>query len=382
MKLGFAVLALVGCLTCASIVTAQQEAPLPVKLSSEKVALGKLLFNDTRLSEPAGQSCARCHSPANAFADPGGAIVSAGANGKFGNRNSPSVTYAMFTPAFGFREYAGKWAGGQFWDGRVDTLAEQALKPFLNPLEMNNTEQQLLNKIRKGGYETAIKQLYGEAVWQSDAELLKAVSDALQAFQSSDEIPRFTSKWDYFKAEKVELTEQERFGNFIFADKGKCMNCHATFNPDGPNVFTDFTYHNIGTPRNLQSPFLHVDREVNPAGTAYVDEGLAFNPKVPADQRASVRGKFRTPSLRNVALTAPYMHNGVFKTLREVVEFYNTRDVSDQWGEPEVRENVDTRDSGNLKLTEEEIDAVVAFLHTLTDGFQLPEEDTQLKVNQ
>lgn len=347
-------------------------APTPT-LDSAKVSVGKKIFNDATLSEPAGQSCATCHSPERAFADPSGAVISPGAAAKFGNRNSPSLIYATYTPAFGFVEYSQKWAGGQFWDGRANTLQEQAEGPLFNPLEMNNTRAGLVKKLALSDYKQALEHAYGEKIWQDNERVIAAATDALAQFQSSDTLaPRFTSKFDVWMEHDIDLTDQERKGMFVFQDKGKCMNCHPVFGSKGPILFTDFTYHNIGVPRNPASPFLAMDASVNPAGKAYVDEGAVLNPDLPKEAIEAVRGKFRTPPLRNVALTAPYMHNGVFKTLREVVEFYNTRDVSERWGAPEVAANMDTRDTGNLKLTEEEIDAVVAFMEMMSDGYKRP----------
>lgn len=347
-------------------------APTPT-LDPAKVAIGEKIFNDAALSEPAGQSCATCHSPERAFADPAGAVISPGAATKFGNRNSPSLIYATYTPAFGFIEYSQKWAGGQFWDGRANTLQEQAEGPLFNPLEMNNSRTGLVKKLARSDYKPALEKAYGKNIWQDNERVIAAATDALAQFQSSDMLaPRFTSKFDVWMEHDIDLTDQERKGMFVFQDKGKCMNCHPVFGSEGPILFTDFTYHNIGVPRNPASPFLAMDASVNPAGKTYVDEGIVLNPNLPKEAIEKVRGKFRTPPLRNVALTAPYMHNGVFKTLREVVEFYNTRDVSERWGAPEVAANMDTRDTGNLKLTEEEIDAVVAFMEMMSDGYKWP----------
>lgn len=352
-------------------------------LDPARVAIGKKVFHDENLSEPKGQSCATCHSPEHAYADPAGAVISPGAAAKFGNRNAPSVIYSMYAPPFGFIEYNQKWAGGQFWDGRVDTLQEQAEGPFFHPLEMNNSREGLAQKLSQSEYKQALSAAYGNEIWQDDNRVIAAAADALAQFQSSDVLaPRLTSKFDAWRDEKVEITEQERRGMFVFQDKGMCLNCHPVFGSDGPILFTDFTYHNIGVPRNPASPFLAMDKNINPAGTDFIDEGMVLNPRVPKEKIDTLRGKFRTPSLRNVALTAPYMHNGVFKTLREVVEFYNTRDVSDRWGPPEVADNMDTRDVGNLKLSEEDIDALVAFMKILTDGYEVPANVAQSETNE
>lgn len=361
-------------------IQAKNTEALKPALDPSKVAIGKKIFHDENLSQPQGQSCATCHSPEHAYADPAGAVISPGAAAKFGNRNAPSVIYSMFTPPFGFIEYKQKWAGGQFWDGRVDTLQEQAEGPFFHPLEMNNSREGLAQKLGQSEYKQELSAAYGSEIWQDNNRIIAAATDALAQFQSSDALaPRLTSKFDAWHNKKVEITEQERRGMFVFQDKGMCMNCHPVFGSDGPILFTDFTYHNIGVPSNPASPFLAMDKSINPAGKGFIDEGISLNPRIPKEKIDSLRGKFRTPSLRNVALTAPYMHNGVFKSLREVVEFYNTRDVSERWGPPEVAANMDTRDVGNLKLSEEDIDALVAFMKILTDGYQVPANVAELE---
>lgn len=340
--------------------------------SSEKIHLGKALFNDASLSLPAGQSCASCHAPNTAFADPASLVNSVGANGRFGPRNTPSILYANAIPPFAYSEEKQAWLGGQFWDGRVDTLAEQAVGPLLDPAEMNATAEHILSRLKQPAYASTVIDLYGETALTSADAALNAAGDALQAFQQSTEFaPRYTSKYDAWQAGKVELTPLESRGNFVFQDSGMCLNCHRAFNPDGPVMFTDWTFHNLGVPSNPAAPFI----KALGADSKYIDEGLFAHPRLTDEERALAKGKFRTPSLRNIALTAPYMHNGVFKTLREVVEFYNSRDVSDRWGPPEIKENMNTEDMGNLKLPERDIEALVAFMKTLTDGYVVPEKE-------
>lgn len=271
-------------------------------LDPAKVRVGERIFHDATLSDPAGQSCASCHSPSRAFADPAGAIISPGAGAKFGNRNAPSVIYSMYTPPFGFIDYSQKWAGGQFWDGRAQTLQEQAEGPFFNPLEMNNTEAGLAVKLAGSAYKDELTETYGDDIWRDPKQLVAAATDALAQFQSSDRLAqRFTSKFDLWREKDIPLSDQETKGMMVFQDKGKCMNCHPVFGSNGPILFSDFTYHNIGVPKNLASPFLGMDASINPDGKAYVDTGLALNPNVPKEQLEALRGRFRTPSLRNVA---------------------------------------------------------------------------------
>lgn len=179
---------------------------------------------------------------------------------------------------------------------------------------------------------------------------------------------RFDSKYDYFLKGKAQLSEQEirGMGLFVSERKGNCAACHPSAPaPDGtPPLFTDFTYDNLGVPGNPENPYYTLSRDLNPDGFDYVDLGLALTVNDPAEN-----GKFRVPTLRNVALTPPYMHNGVFKTLYQVVAFYNTRDVG-PWPPPEVAENVNDEELGDLGLTNQEIEDIVAFLNTLTDGWE------------
>ncbi|HLP18939.1 MAG TPA: hypothetical protein VK174_01485, partial [Chitinophagales bacterium] len=164
---------------------------------------------------------------------------------------------------------------------------------------------------------------------------------------------------DYYLKGQAQLTEAEEHGLKIFNDtaKGNCAACHPS-TPDpytGLVLFTDYTYDNLGVPVNPRVKDL--DKKYKP------DLGLGAIVK-----QASQNGKFKVPTLRNVAVTAPYFHNGVFKTLEEVMDFYNDRD-SGRFGEPEVKENVNTDELGNLKLSKQEMDDVVAFMKTLTDGY-------------
>ena len=155
----------------------------------------------------------------------------------------------------------------------------------------------------------------------------------------------------------------------IFTDtaKGKCANCHL-IDPDpkfGKVLFTDFTYDNIGVPKNPFNPFYKMPMEINPEGPAFIDYGLAKTTHDPKNN-----GQIKVPTLSNVAVTVPYIHNGVFGTLEEVVHFYNARDIDPTIAPPEVTGNVNEEELGNLKLAPGEERALVAFLKTLTDGYK------------
>jgi cytochrome c peroxidase len=184
---------------------------------------------------------------------------------------------------------------------------------------------------------------------------------------------RFDSKYDQHVAnpQAVPLTDSELRGLALFTGNAKCANCHSLDTTlAGKALFTNFGYQNIGVPRNPMNPFYFLPQSLNPDGANFVDLGLGGFLKDPKQY-----GKHKIPSLRNVGITSPYMHNGFFKTLREVVSFDNTRDVVASWPAPEVSENVHRHmppmpgTFGRLGLTDGEIDDIVAFLMTLTDGY-------------
>jgi len=360
-----------------------------------KRTLGNLIFSDPDLSEPPGQSCASCHSAAAAMADPDpssptpeGAVA-----GRFGSRNAPGLTYAAFTPPLYFNAIKDTWIGGLFVDGRAATLEEQAAGPLLNPLEMNNPDRaSVVAKVARAPYAWLFREVFGEKVFDDTAKAFRHITEALAAFQRGPYFSPFTSKFDAFMAGKAELTPAEARGWALFndMDKGNCANCHLTtpLNDGKTILFTDFSYDNIGTPRNPDNPFYDQPARFNPQGRNFVDLGLGGRIVAP-----ELKGQFKTPTLRNVARTAPYMHNGYFSDLKAVVQFYNDRDLRPRcanarftreadaqaqgcWPEPEVKENVNTSRLGDLGLSDEEIDAIVAFLHTLTDGWRPDAEPT------
>jgi cytochrome c peroxidase len=349
------------------IITSRIQADPSPSLAS----LGEKLFFDTELSEPAGQSCASCHLPGAGFADPDRELpVSRGVHpDRFGERNTPTAAYALYSPSFHFDRQEGLYVGGQFWDGRAATLEEQAKDPFLNPVEMANPDAAaVVAKVRRSAYADEFDKLFGAGSLDEVEAAFEHIASAIAAFERSEPFRPFTSKYDYFLAGKVELSPQERLGLELFdaEDKGNCAACHPS-QPDDqgrPPLFTDFTYDNLGVPRNPASPFYSQSSRFNPQGAQALDLGLAGT-----TGRDQDKGKFKVSTLRNIALTPPYMHNGIFQTLRQVVDFYNTRDTRRDWGPPEVRENVNTEELGNLGLTNEEVDAILAFMLTLTDGY-------------
>jgi cytochrome c peroxidase len=365
-------------LALAFLVTAPQT---PAEPATTLADLGEKLFFDTQLSEPAGQSCASCHLPGAGFADPDRELpVSRGVHpDRFGERNTPSTAYALYSPAFHFDAQEAHYVGGQFWDGRAATLEEQAKGPFLNPVEMANPDPgAVVAKVRRSGYASEFDKLFGPGSLDEVEGAFERIAAAIAAFERSAIFHPFSSKYDYFLAGKVELSAQEKLGLQLFnaEDKGNCAACHPSQpDPQGnPPLFTDFTYDNLGVPRNPTSPFYTQHSRFNPQGTAAIDLGLAKT-----TGRDEDKGKFKVSTLRNITLTPPYMHNGVFQTLQEVVDFYNTRDTRRDWGVPEVRENVNTEELGNLGLTNAEVAAILAFMETLTDGYALEAPSDQAK---
>ncbi|MHC5022436.1 MAG: cytochrome-c peroxidase [Planctomycetota bacterium] len=346
--------------------------------------LGKLLFFDENLSTPVGQSCAACHGPEVGFTGPISSInetsgVYPGAvHKRFGNRKPPAASYASFSPDFYFDEDEGLYIGGQFWDGRADNLVEQAKGPFLNPLEQNNPNpRSVIIKVALSDYADLFEEVYGPGSldWRRNPDLTyELIAEAIAAYEASSEVNQFTSKYDYYLAGMVDLTDQEMSGLELFNGKGMCNQCHPSEpGPDNsPPLFTDFTYDNLGLPRNPENPFYWMPPFFNPDGPDWVDLGLGA---IVGEE--GELGKMKVPTLRNVdkrpydGFVKAFGHNGVFKSLEDIVHFYNTRDV-EEWPPPEVPINVNTDELGNLGLTPEEEEAIVAFLRTLNDGFMLP----------
>jgi len=329
--------------------------------------LGFILFFDKNLSNPPGQSCGTCHDPQHGFEDIEDRPESEGAvKGRFGNRNAPSAAYAAFSPYFHYDEKEQTYMGGQFWDGRAVNLAEQAKGPLLNPVEMDNPDKKsVVEKIAVSSYAELFTAVYGPDIFTNIDKAYDMACDAIAAFEESTEFNLFNSKYDLYLAGKGKLNTKEKKGLALFEDpkKGNCTACHPSWATDNgfPPLFTDYSYDNLGVPKNPENPFYTLDKSYNPLGENYIDLGLGTILK-----KTSENGKFKVPGLRNVALTAPYMHNGVFKTLKEVVQFYNTRDKGN-WPPPEVPETVNKKELGNLGLTDDEVDAIVAFMETLSD---------------
>ncbi|MGH7205377.1 MAG: cytochrome-c peroxidase [Nitrospiraceae bacterium] len=275
-----------------------------------KVALGKLLFFDSRLSKDGSVSCASCHVPAAGFSDP--RQFSLGVGGKQGGRNAPPALNAAYNHL-------------QFWDGRAGSLEEQALGPIQNPIEMSETLEGIVKKLSKNKvYQFRFRAVFGGDVSPDN------IAKAIAAFERT--LISTNSPFDQFiGGDKSALSEAAQRGLELFQGKARCVLCH-----NGPN-FTDNKFHNIGVPQT---------------GPLKEDVG-----RYAVTKRESDRGAFKTPSLRSIALTAPYMHTGGFKTLEEVMEFYN-----------KGGELVTGKDAfmTALNLTDQEKKDLVEFMNSLT----------------
>ncbi|MDH5483767.1 MAG: cytochrome-c peroxidase [Gammaproteobacteria bacterium] len=317
---------------------------------------GKAVYFDSNLSEPAGQACASCHDPATGFAEPDQDLpVSEGViPGRFGGRNAPSASYAVF-----FEEFDAKNVrGGQFWDGRAANLTEQAKGPFLNPVEMNNSSpEQVVQKIAASAYADLLVSVCGQdaALAENTATTYHCIASAIAAYEGTTEVNPFSSRYDCVKAGKESFSAVEARGFKLFKGAGKCSNCHSLGGRKSPDLFMDQRYHNLGLPKNTDYPF---------TGNEATDLGVGVTVNDPKEY-----GKFKTEHLRNIAMSAPYMHNGVLKTLKDVVHFYNTRDVPGLWPAPEYPDTMDGNFMGDLGLNDADENAIVAFMETLTDGY-------------
>ena len=341
-------------------------------------ALGEVLFFDKSISFNKTQSCSTCHSPDTAFVDQrknsANQMVSEGDNPHLhGNRNANTALYAMFSPDFHFDKKIQDYVGGQFWDGRAKDLAEQAGGPPVNPVEMGMPDKKAIVERLKADptYYKPITDLYGESIW-ADADKIYAIMEkAIGEFEKQELFAQFSSKYDRALKGEAELTALESKGKALFFDKTRtnCSNCHQSSEANSATeTFTNYRYFNIGVPSN-QELIKH-----NKLAADFVDNGLLDNPMVKGDEKQ--KGKFKVPTLRNIGVTAPYMHNGVFRDLKTVLLFKDSfnnpnRKINPETGKAwEKAEYAQTINPDVLKakpLTDEEIKALEAFLKTLTD---------------
>ena len=392
--------------------------------------LGKTVFFDENLSINQNQSCASCHDPVVGWTGPieqinaHGAVYEGSIPFRFGDRKPPSAAYATLSPIF-YQDKSGLFVGGNFWDGRAtgeklgNPAADQAQGPFLNPVEQALPDSAcVVYRVCENGnaYPVSFEQVWGasacDIAWPTDIDTLChtegvtiPLSDAdrvksdmaydnialsIAAYEDSPEVNAFSSKYDQTFDGKVKLSKLERRGFALFRGKGKCALCHTANGQEA--LFTDFTFDNLGLPRNPENPAV--------IGSGFVDPGLGGFLKhagYPEEVYLSEWGKQKVPTLRNVAkgsceaepgnsdcVIKAFGHNGYFKSLAGIVHFYNTRDVkpecpgpyteaqaldADCWPAPEVSDNVNDAELGDLGLSPEEEAAIVAFLMALSDGF-------------
>jgi cytochrome c peroxidase len=364
--------------------------------------LGRRIFEDRTLSRPEGVSCASCHDAATAFQGVNGSPIPAIARGSkpesLGRRNTPTAMYASFAPPFGFiddkDEETGKVekvpAGGQFLDGRASDLLAQFSGPLLDPLEMNApSKQYAVEKIKDGAYAGLAREVYGDKLFDNPDTAFEKLAQAVVAYESSARFHPFASKFDDYLRGKAQLTPLEQKGFALFKDekKGNCLACHVG-KEDSRNpqdwLFTDYTYDALGAPKNTAIALTLNDPDLGLCKRPGLDK---FAPA--GKDLSDYCGAFKVPTLRNVAVTGPWLHNGVFSNLRDVVAFYATRDTDPRRWYPKVakgkvekfndlpadaQKNVNTdevpydRKRGQKpRLSEKDVDAIVAFLQTLTD---------------
>lgn len=369
------------------------EAPSAAPQTPERAALsaqgelGRKIFFDPGLSASGRQSCASCHDPANAHAPANTLAVQVGGPllGLQGRRQAPSIDYMSFAPAFRIGA-DGAPVGGLFWDGRAVSLMQQAGEPFVNPFEMANANAaELADRLARAAYAADFSGLFGAGIFGRPDDVLARAQLALSQYQKEDAgFHPFSSKYDEFLRGRAALTTQEQRGLALFNDpaKGNCAACHPSGRQaDGtPPVFTDFSYDNLGVPRNPA-----IERNADPA---YFDLGLCDRADLAG--RTDLCGAFKVPSLRNVARRHAFFHNGRFASLKEAVTFYVQRDTDparwypmkadgsvDKFDDLPARfhANVNTaevpydRAPGDVPaLSDAEVDDVIAFLGTLSDA--------------
>ena len=370
--------------------TTTAEAPAETPLSAQAV-LGEKIFKDTSLSASGQQACSSCHDPASGHSPANALAAQLGgpAMDQQGVRSTPSTRYLTFDTAFFFDD-EGTPTGGFFWDGRAQSLQEQAAEPFLNPVEMANASRaDVIDKLSRAAYAAEFKQAYGSDIFARPDDAYARMTLALQQYQREDvEFRAFTSKYDYFLRGQATLSAPELRGFALFNSptKGNCAGCHPSAKgADGSfPLFTDFTYDNLGVPRN---PELAAN-----ADPAHFDLGLCARPDGSMASFKDLCGAFKVPSLRNVGQRHVFFHNGRFKTLKDTLTFYVQRDTNPEKWYPlngdgtvdkfndlpaQYHANVNTtevpynRRVGDAPaLSDAEIDDVIAFLMTLSDGYQ------------
>jgi cytochrome c peroxidase len=369
--------------------------------AAELAALGRELFFDPALSASGRMACASCHDPQHALGPPNAIAVQLGGKDmqQPGLRAVPSLKYLQADPQFTEHYYESEDegddsidngpTGGLTWDGRVDRIRDQARIPLLSSFEMaNDNAAELVGRLRVGAHADALRKIFGDTIFDDSAKALAAITQALEAFQEDfrDFYP-YSSKYDAYLAGRSPLTAQEARGLALFNDpaKGNCGNCHRSARgKDGtPPQFTDYGLIALGVPRNRDIP-ANADQN-------YFDLGACGPLRTDLTGHSEYCGRFLTPTLRNVALRQTFFHNGKVHTLREAIAFYVERDTApEKWYPRDADGRVQKfddlpeayRDNVNMEppfggkpgdrpaLSDAEIADIVAFLNTLTDGYE------------
>jgi cytochrome c peroxidase len=372
-RLSVAVLSIIVALTMV------RQAALATAEKGELADLGRALFFDVNLSANRNQSCASCHDPARAFSDSRdngvSGAVSLGSDGfSLGDRNAPSTTYAFLIPNF-HKDDENEFVGGYFHDGRAPTMVDQTGQPLVDQIEMALTDDvAVVNRVRENpAYVESLEELFGASIFDQPERAFRAITQSIVAFERTEEFAPFDSRYDRFLRGEYQLSDEEELGRLLFfSSLTNCVTCH-TLNRRESSVretFTDHHYYNIGVPINRRV------RQMNNLPEAHRDLGLLENPAVDDPSQA---GKFRVPSLRNVAVTGPYMHNGVFQELSTAIFFYGKFMLSNQqsqinpetekvWGKPEVAETIELEVlNQGQPITSDRAELIATFLKTLTD---------------
>jgi cytochrome c peroxidase len=384
---------------CAAVMALVVTLPAQQTLTPTQ-ELGKSIFFDKNLSVNNNQSCATCHGKEAGWTGPDsvinldGAVYEGSIPGAFGDRKPPSVAYATQSPILHFDDEDQVWQGGNFWDGRAtgerlgSPAAEQAQGPFLNPMEQAlPSVASVVDLVCTASYSNLFMDVCGAVACSGTPAAVSAAYDCIgysvAAYEASPEVNAFSSKFDASGRNADKLKADEKRGFELFIGKAKCSQCHPA---EGTKpLFTDYTYDNLGIPKNPSNP-------VYQSNPGFVDTGLgAFLKSRGSSELEWVAsyGKHKVPTTRNVAkglpsITKAFGHNGYFKSLEGIVHFYNTRDVkppcsgdyteaealaANCWPLPEVPANVNRTELGDLGLTPKDEAAIVAFLKTLSDGY-------------
>jgi cytochrome c peroxidase len=411
------------------------------------ILLGKLLFYDQELSVRRNEACAFCHMPETGFSGPVSALnqttvsYPGSIRSRFSERSPQTHSYASYAPVLHYNALQGDFVGGAFWDMRAtglrlnSPLAEQAQGPPLDPVEMGLIDVAcMVYRVSERPYRPMAERVWGAQAfavkWPRDAKAVcdrpgpatasdplpvhlspidrgiaqatfDAIAQAIAAYEGSEEVNPFSSKFDLVMTDKAKFTPEEQVGYALFRSKAShCNECHRDGGPGEEPLFTDFTASNLGLPANKVIPY-YVENiadsfgfTANKAGPGFSDMGVGGFLRGPlnrdsqwSSQAKSFAGKYKTPTLRNVDkrpqpdFVKAYMHNGYLKSLEEVVHFYNTRDTLPAckagdpgekvncWPAPEHPETMNRRQLGKLGLSGKQESAIVAFLKTLTDGY-------------